>query len=124
MRIVEAGDDRPAPGVDGDGLRTLHPQDLAIAADLQNLVAADRDRLRQIGFDLAGENNRVVDDQVHQSVIVTLGADNEAGNDGQAHDADNDEGGESCGHKARILTCAACYSPRHAGTDSVGPSVG
>jgi hypothetical protein len=49
VRIVEAGNDCAAPGVDDHRLRAAEPLNLAIGADADDLVAGDRDRFGEVG---------------------------------------------------------------------------
>jgi hypothetical protein len=111
VSVVEAGHNRSAKRIDRDRLRPLHPQDLAVAAHLQDLVGPHRNRFRHLAR-VAGEHDGVVHDQIDRTVVVvTLGADDQAGNQGHRNDADDSERGETGGHQGRILACTTCYSP-------------
>ena len=53
VRVVEAGHDRAALGVDDGGLRAAQALNLAVRADAHDLVAADGDGFGEIGAAVA-----------------------------------------------------------------------
>ena len=70
----------------------LQAQDLAIASDTEDLIAANRDSFSHRAL-LGGRiDSRVVDDEVHRAVaVVSLGADDQPGDERDRNDGDNDE---------------------------------
>ena len=99
MRVVEPGQHRRALRVDHRRLRTAVAHDLALAADLENLVAADRDRVRDRPEIVGGVDPRVVDDEIDRAaVVVALGADDQAGDERARHDRDDEVSGKTRGH--------------------------
>ena len=121
VRVVEAGQQRAAPGVDLDGLRPPQAAHLARAPDAQDLVAANRHRAFEGRRPVGREHLRVEDDQIDRpAVVVPLGADNEAGDHRDGHDRDDDERGETRGHgllrdpvTASVAQRAAPRAPLH-----------
>ena len=92
MRVVEAGQDGGALRIDRRRLRPAQPEDLAVAADPENLVAADRHRLGHVPSASPVNTTRVVDDQIDRPVaVVPLRADDEAGDQRDGDDADDDD---------------------------------
>ena len=98
-RVVESRQDGGALRVDHRRLRALQAGDLAIAADLQDLVAADGDCFGHRSLGVRRVDPRVVDDEVYGAVaVVALRADDEAGDQRDRDDGDDDEGGETGRH--------------------------
>ena len=99
MRVVESRQDGGALRIDGRGLRPLQPQDLAIASDTEDLIAANRDSFSHRALVGGRIDSSVVDDEVHRAVaVVSLGADDQPGDQRDRNDGDNDECGETGRH--------------------------
>ena len=99
MGVVEPGNDGGPLGVDDGGLRTAVAHDLALAADLQDLVAADGEGFGHRAEVVGGINPGVVDDQVDRTaVVVALSADDQPGDEGSPHDGDDEVCGKARGH--------------------------
>ena len=99
MRVVESGQDGGAFRVDHPGQWPLQAGDLAIAADTQNLIAANRDGFGHRPLVVRGVDPSVVDDEIHRPIVVVpLRADNQAGDQRERNDGDNDECGETGRH--------------------------
>ena len=81
VRVVEAGHDGAALGVDDDGLRALEALNLAVRSDADDLVAAHGHRLRQIGAAIGRVDLAVDDDQIHRAIVFALRADDETGDE-------------------------------------------
>ena len=100
--VVETGEDGRALRVDDGRLRTAIAHDLALAADLENLVAADRDRVGDRAEIVGGIHPGVVDDQIDRTAVVgALGADDEPGDERAGHDRDDEVSGKTRGHGGR-----------------------
>ena len=81
VRVVEAGDDRAAFGVDRQGLRAAEAQNLAVRPDADDLVAAHRDRLGQVGGTVARIDLAVDHDQIHRAIVFALRANDQTGDE-------------------------------------------
>ena len=99
MRIVEAGHDRAALGVDDRGLGALQALDLAVRSDANHLVAANRDRLGHVRAATACVDLAVNHDQVNRVIVRPLGADNESGDQRHADDAGHEIGRDAGRHE-------------------------
>ena len=85
-------------------LRAPVAHDFALAADVQNLVAADRHRLGHRSEIVGDVDPGVVDDQIDRTaVVVALRPDDEPGDQRGGHDGDDDVGGEPRGHGRRAF---------------------
>ncbi len=106
VRVVEPGHDRAALGVDDDGLRALEALNFAVRADADDLVAADGDRLREIGAAIGGVDLAVDDDQIDRAIVFALRADDETGDEGHP----DDERHDICRETGRHWQILACFS--------------
>ena len=76
VAVVEPGEHRRAVRVQRERVGTAQPLDVAVRADLEDLVGADGDRFRQLAAGSAREDLGVGDDQIDGAVFVgTLGPD-------------------------------------------------
>ena len=99
MRIIESGKHGAPLRVDNDRLGALKAGDFAIAADPKDLVAADGDGFGHRAATVGGIDARIPDDEVHGTVVVVaLGADHEAGDEGDRDDRDNNVSGQARRH--------------------------
>ena len=81
MRVVEARQHRAALGVDDDRLRSTQALDFAVGPDTDDLVAGDCEGLRQFGAAVGRIDLAVDDDQIDRTIVVSLRADDEAGDE-------------------------------------------
>ncbi len=99
MRIVEAWQYGRPLRVDHHRLGALQSDDLAVAADFEDLVGTNSDRFRGFVGGLAGKDHGVVDDQINRAVtVVTLGPNDQSCDQRHPDDANHEVGGEACGH--------------------------
>ena len=118
--------------VDHDGLRPLQAGDFAGGADAKDLVAAHGHGLRGRAAPVRRIDGGVGDDEIHRPiVVVALGPDDEAGDEGRRDDRDNDVSGQagrhgSSGKKPRFGTGAGSASTAAEGRilarSSAGPA--
>jgi hypothetical protein len=102
MRVVEPREHGAAMRVDDGRLRAAVAHHLALAADLEDLVAADRDRLRRRAEVVGGVDLRVVDDQIDRAAaVVALRPDDQASDERRPDDDGHQEGGKTRGHVLR-----------------------
>ncbi len=104
MRVVEAGHDRAALGVDDDGLRALEALNLAVRSDADDLVAANGHGFGEIAAAVGGVDLAVDHDQIHRAIVFALRADDETGDESHP---DNESHGISreAGRHWQILAC-------------------
>ena len=96
---LNPGSTARAQGVEENGLRTAQTVDLAVAANAQDLVAANGDGFRRAARGVRRIHLGVEDNEVHRTVaIVALRADDEPCDQGCGDDPDNDVGSEAGGH--------------------------
>src|SRR4051794_4848467 len=86
-------------GIDDDRLRTTQALDVVVGADLENLVPADRERLRELGR-AARVPPPVGDDEIAGPAVVALRADDQPGDERACDDQDNDVRREAGRHAA------------------------
>ena len=99
VRVVESGDHRRALCVDDGRLWTAIAEDLAVRADVQDLVPAHRDRFGHRPEAVGSVKLCVVDDEIDRAaVVVALRADDQARDERGRDDRDNDVCGETRGH--------------------------
>ena len=97
--IVEPRKDGRSPGIDDRCLRPAVTQDLALAADFEDLVAAYRDRVGDRAEVVGGVDARVVDDEIDGATVVSaLGSDDQAGDERAGDDDDDEVRGKTRGH--------------------------
>src|SRR4029453_12414134 len=65
VRIVEAGDDRPAAGIDDRGVRVGEAAQRVVRAHGGNALAADGDGFGRRQFGIAGEHCAVAEQRIH-----------------------------------------------------------
>ncbi|MNC90621.1 hypothetical protein D3C83_67410 [compost metagenome] len=94
MSVVESRQHRAAFRVDDGRLRAAEAHDLALAAGLEDLAAANGDGVRNGAVIVGGVDPGVVDDEVDRAaVVVALGSDDEAGDERTRHDRDDEISG-------------------------------
>ncbi len=101
--VGKAGQDRAAVGVDDGRGIAAEPLDLAVRPDLEDAVAADRHRLGNRRAGIARVDAAVVDQQVDGRFVLALGADDQAGDDGDADDDRDQKRGEARSHGCGML---------------------
>jgi hypothetical protein len=108
MRIVEPRNDRRSLRVDDGRLRPAVAHDLALAADLENFVAADGDGFRHRTAVVGGIDPGVVDDEIDGAAgVVAVRADDQSRDERRPDDGDDEESGKTRGHgPGRILSPA------------------
>ncbi len=101
---LKPGHHRAALGVDHDGLRAPESLNLAVRADADDLVAANRDGLREIAAAVGRVDLAVDDDQIDRAIVFALRADDQTGDES---DPDNEGHGVSreAGRHWQILAC-------------------
>src|SRR3954469_26018380 len=99
VRIVEPRQHRAAARIDQHRLRTAIAHDLALASRLEDLVAADRDRLGHrpevVALVYLCFAVGIVD---RPSVVLAFRADDETGDESGANDGGYENAGEARGH--------------------------
>ena len=68
MRILQTGQHHAATGIEASASVAGEGEDSVVGAYLQNLVAADRDRLRNAVVLVDGDDLGVVDDEVRRHI--------------------------------------------------------
>jgi hypothetical protein len=90
MGIVESGKDGRTLCVDDGRLRAAQAVDFAVAANAQDLVAADGHRLRHRPILVRGVDPRILDDEIDRAVVVALRASHKPGDEGRGDDSNDD----------------------------------
>jgi hypothetical protein len=104
MRIVKSGKNGGAVNVDHVRVSPPVAHDLALGADVDDLVAADRDCVGDRARVIRLVDLRVVNDDVdRQAVVFALGAYDQSGNQRGAHDDDDQDAGEAGGHDVTAI---------------------
>ena len=99
VAVVESRQHGGAVRVHHRRLHAAQPFDVTIRPDEQNLVAANRERLRELAVS-AGIDAAVGDDQVDRTIqILALRADDEAGDERAADNEDDDQRGQAGRHE-------------------------
>ncbi len=111
VAVVEPGEHRRAVRVQRERVGTAQPLDVAVRADLEDLVGADGDRFRQLAAGPAREDLGVGDDQIDGAVFVgTLGPDHVPGDKGTDDDENDNEGRDPGCHACSTVERSPCGS--------------